>query len=179
MNRLNRLVNDFQQISKLRTKQITVDMQEHQLAHTIEKALVKFSNATKEEDLMVIKHIEQPLTAVYDEDRIVQVLRNLVENAIDYTEDTIWIHGTAHEERIQVSVRDDGPGIPEEEQAKIFLPFYRVHDEARSRDTRRFGGTGLGLNICKQIVQAHGGEIHVDSNLGEGSTFTVVLPKRS
>ncbi len=177
VDRLMLLVNDFRQISKLRTEQIEVDMEEYQLANTIEKALTKYTHAIKEEDLTLIKHIEQSLTAIYDEDRIVQVLRNLVENAIDYTNHTIWIEGKAQKGHIQVSVRDDGPGIPEDEQDKIFQPFYRLEGEARSRENRQFGGTGLGLNICKRIVEAHGGKLRVDSTLGEGSTFTLTLPK--
>ncbi|NIQ05224.1 MAG: ATP-binding protein [Candidatus Korarchaeota archaeon] len=143
----------------------------------MKKALKQYKYTSDVEEITIIKKIEQPLTAVYDEDRMIQVFHNLIDNALDYTKDTIWIQGRAHDEHIEISVRDNGPGIPEDEQDKIFQPFYRVEEEARSRVDRRFGGTGLGLNICRQIVEAHGGEIHVDSTLGEGSTFTVTLPK--
>lgn len=177
VDRLMRLVNDFRRTSKLRTARISLDRKEHEIANTLKNALKQYKYASDVEEITIIKKIEQPLTAVYDEDRMIQVFHNLIDNALDYTNDTIWIHGRAHDDHIKVSVRDNGLGIPEDEQDKIFQPFYRVEEEARSRVDRRFGGTGLGLNICKQIVEAHGGEIHVASTLGDGSTFTVTLPK--
>lgn len=177
VNRLVRLVNDFRRTSKLQTVHLTLEKEKQQFAHTIEKALKQYKHAFTEEEITLIKQIEQPLTAVYDEDRMIQVLCNLIENAFDYTDDKIWVHGRDHDDQIYVSVRDNGLGIPASEQAKIFKPFYRVEDEARSREDRRFGGSGLGLHICKRIVEAHDGEIQVDSSPGEGSTFTVILPR--
>lgn len=176
VERLTRLVNDFRRATKLRAAQIELNKKEHQLADTVEKALEKYKNVIVEEDITLVKQFEQPLTAVYDEDRMIQVFRNLVENAIDYTENKIWIHGSLHEDRIHISVRDNGSGIPEAEQDKIFQAFYRVEDEGRSRENRQFGGTGLGLNICKRIVEAHEGSIQVESSLGKGSTFIVTFP---
>ena len=74
--------------------------------------------------------------------------------------------------RIEISVVDDGPGIPKEAQERIFERFYRV-DKARSREQ---GGTGLGLAIVKHVVQAHGGEVRLESEPGEGAAFTFWLP---
>jgi len=105
-----------------------------------------------------------------------QVLFNLVENAIKYgrTEGSVVIGGEAKAEgKIELWVRDDGPGIPPEAKERVFERFYRV-DRARSRET---GGTGLGLSIVKHIVQAHGGEVWVKSELGQGTTFYFTLPR--
>jgi two-component system phosphate regulon sensor histidine kinase PhoR len=77
------------------------------------------------------------------------------------------------DKRIEVSVQDDGPGIPAEARERVFERFFRV-DRARSRET---GGTGLGLSIVKHIIQAHGGEVGVRSEAGQGSTFYFTLPR--
>jgi signal transduction histidine kinase len=100
--------------------------------------------------------------------------RNLLENAVQYTRPggTIEVSVRAEDGVGVLSVRDTGVGIPAREQARIFERFYRV-DRARSRET---GGTGLGLSIVKHIVENHGGSVDVQSELGQGSTFTVRLP---
>lgn len=179
VDRLIRLVNDFRRASKLQSAHLKLEKETHQLAHTIKKALKQYKTAFAQEKVTLVKQMEQPLTAVYDQDRMIQVFCNLIENALDYTEDTIWVHGRVRDDHIQVSVRDNGPGIPADEQEKIFKPFYRVENEARTREDRQFGGSGLGLHICKQIIEGHGGTIHVDSQPGEGSTFTVTLPRHT
>ncbi|HEY6072129.1 MAG TPA: ATP-binding protein, partial [Anaerolineales bacterium] len=114
-----------------------------------------------------------------DPDRLKQLLLNLVDNAIKYTpsggevvlsleRDTQWV---------RVLVADNGMGIPAEDLPKIFDRFYRV-DKARARDDAdgSIGGTGLGLAIVKWIAEAHGGRIEVASDVGKGSTFTLLLP---
>ena len=104
-----------------------------------------------------------------------QILYNLTDNAIKYTPEGghIGIMLTEENGSLVWRVRDDGIGIPEEDQKHIFERFYRV-DKARSRET---GGTGLGLSIVKQLVAAHGGTISVYSETGKGTEFTVVLPR--
>ena len=77
------------------------------------------------------------------------------------------------EKSVEICVRDDGPGIPAEARARVFERFYRA-DKARSREQ---GGTGLGLAIVKHVVQAHGGEVRVESELGQGATFCFTLPR--
>lgn len=106
--------------------------------------------------------------------QITQVVVNLVENAIKYTnEGGVDLHLEDQGEYIRFDVTDTGIGIPEEHLPRLFERFYRV-DKARSRAG---GGTGLGLSIVKHIIEAHGGSIHVDSAQNRGSTFSVVLPK--
>jgi two-component system phosphate regulon sensor histidine kinase PhoR len=114
-------------------------------------------------------------TAKADANRLDQVFANLVDNAIKYgrTNGTVTVGGKKlDDDRREIFVRDDGPGIPPEALDRVFERFYRV-DKARSRDQ---GGTGLGLSIVKHIVQAHGGEVRVESEPGKGATFFFTLP---
>jgi signal transduction histidine kinase len=111
-----------------------------------------------------------------DEQRLTQVLLNLVGNAIKFT-DTGEVRVTARAINGHFTVRvvDTGPGIPEEHQARIFEQFHQVDNS----NTKAKGGTGLGLAIAKQIVEMHGGRIWVQSTLGKGSTFQMELPIRA
>ena len=116
------------------------------------------------------------LVGYCDEMQMEELVRNLVDNAVKYTPADGWIELALVKDGsdLVVSVEDTGIGIPRGEVERIFERFYRV-DKARSR---RLGGTGLGLAIVKDIVEAHGGEITVDTQLGKGSTFEVRLPGR-
>ena len=111
-----------------------------------------------------------------DEQRLTQVLLNLVGNAIKFTDTgEVRVTAKAVNGHFNVSVTDTGPGIPEEHQARIFEQFHQVD----SSNTKAKGGTGLGLAIAKQIVEMHGGRIWVESTLGKGSTFQMELPARA
>jgi two-component system phosphate regulon sensor histidine kinase PhoR len=116
------------------------------------------------------------LTATADVNRLEQVLANLVDNAIKYgrAQGKVTVGGRKTDDnKIEVFVQDDGPGIPPEALDRVFERFYRV-DKARSREQ---GGTGLGLSIVKHIVQSHGGEVWAKSELGKGATFFFTLPQ--
>ena len=110
-----------------------------------------------------------------DEQRLTQVLLNLVGNAIKFTDaGEVSIAAGAWNGHFAVSVRDTGPGIPLDQQSRIFDQFHQVDSSL----TKAKGGTGLGLAIAKQIVEMHGGRIWVESTLGQGSTFRFMLPVR-
>jgi two-component system phosphate regulon sensor histidine kinase PhoR len=117
-----------------------------------------------------------PTLLVYgDRQYLEQVFINILDNAIKYGHERgrIIISGTERDQReVEISVKDDGIGIPKEDLLRVFERFYRV-DKGRSHD---LGGTGLGLSIVKHIVQAHGGRVWAESQLGEGSTFYFTLP---
>src|SRR5882724_6280808 len=155
-DRLTYLIEDLLTISRLESGQIVMNLHDVDL---------------REE----AAHVVDDLQARADADRLQQVLFNLVENAIKYgrSDGSVSIGGHANSgDRIELWVQDNGPGIPAESKERIFERFYRV-DRARSRET---GGTGLGLAIVKHIVQAHGGEVWVKSELGKGATFFFTLP---
>ena len=108
-----------------------------------------------------------------DSDKLRQVLVNLIENAVKYSRaGTIQVRIGSHYGTVRFSVRDDGPGIPPGQQERIFEKFYRLDPHM----TRGVGGTGLGLYICRELVDAMNGDIWVESSLGEGSTFSFELP---
>ena len=109
-----------------------------------------------------------------DPDRLTQVLRNLVRNAVTHTNpgDQVIVTARAHDHQLELAVSDTGPGIPPDELEHIFERFRRV-DRSRSRDR---GGSGLGLAIARAIVEAHGGQIHAESTVGSGATFRIDLP---
>jgi signal transduction histidine kinase len=119
----------------------------------------------------------QPATAEVDRERIGQVLRNLLSNAITHTPEggriTVDLKDEGHE--LRLTVADTGVGIPPEDLPYVFERFYRV-DPSRVRAT---GGAGLGLTIAKRLVEAHGGTISVESELGKGTQFTLTLPKNA
>ena len=115
------------------------------------------------------------LSVLGDRDRLVQLLSNLVDNAIKYTPDggSVWVRLTDGDGMVRLVVDDSGPGIPPESLPKIFDRFYRI-DKARSRSA---GGAGLGLSICRWIAEGHGGTIGVQSEPERGTQFTLTLPR--
>ena len=110
-----------------------------------------------------------------DADMLSQVVFNLVDNAVKYTDPKgkIALTASAHEGFVRIEVADTGMGIPEEDLPRIFERFYRV-DKARSSE---LGGTGLGLSIVKHIVELHNGSVGVESAEDFGSKFWIILPK--
>lgn len=121
--------------------------------------------------------VVKPLYYVWaDADRMREVITNLFDNAVKYTEEgKISIGLTGNTEVVQLYVKDTGPGIPREDIPHLFEKFYRVDNSA----TRTIGGTGLGLFICRKIVELYQGRIWVDSELEKGSTFYINLPRLS
>ena len=111
-----------------------------------------------------------------DPERLREVITNIFDNAVKYTESgSVTLGLTGNTEVVQISVRDTGAGIPTEDIPHLFQKFYRVD----SSSTRTIGGTGLGLFICRKIVELYDGRIWVESELGKGSTFYVNLPRLS
>lgn len=114
-------------------------------------------------------------TVYGDETQLTSMFNNLVDNAIKYTQPggQVEVIGGSGEDEVMVSITDTGIGIPEKKLNRIFERFYRV-DKDRSKAT---GGTGLGLSIVRHVAENHGGRVTVESTLGEGSTFTIYLPR--
>ena len=174
-DRLTLLIEDLLTISSLESGQINLKLQAIALPPVVEKV---FSDLRPRADAKGVKLLNQlpPLVVAADGNRLHQVLSNLVDNAIKYgrAEGNVVVGGRSLADgRIEIHVRDDGPGIPAESLERIFERFYRV-DKARSRDQ---GGTGLGLSIVKHIVQAHGGKVWAKSEPGKGANFFFTLAK--
>jgi signal transduction histidine kinase len=175
-DRLSRLVDDLQELSRVEAKAYSLDLRSmtvSNLVHTIFKRLSPQA-ASKRIGLEYSLPADLPPIQA-DEDRVTQVLVNLVANAIQYTPEggNVTISATRQADEIHISVKDTGIGIPPEHIENLFTRFYRV-DKSRSRNAG--GGSGIGLTIARHLVEAHGGRIWAESNGdGLGSTFTFSL----
>lgn len=175
--RLDALIQDLLAISELESGRVRLSLGSVRLGDVVERVLSDFKTRAAARDVKLLNEAED-LAVTADEGRLQQVLTNLVDNAIKYGSagGAVTVGGRAIEGgKVEVSVRDDGPGIPPESLERVFERFYRV-DKARSREQ---GGTGLGLSIVKHIVQSHGGSVWATSELGKGTTFFFTLPANS
>ncbi len=173
-DRLNHLVANLLQASRIQAGGLKMDPGPLDLAEMARKVVRKFATRSPSHTLRV--HLPENMPTVWaDRERIEEVLLNLLDNAVKYSPNAklIRIEGQVTDESVCISVGDKGMGIPLREQGRIFERFQRVDNKA-SRTTQ---GAGLGLYICRAILDAHGGRIWVESELGKGSTFTFSLPR--
>jgi len=174
--RLNALLNDLIDISRIESGEMKMSFRFFPARAFLSQSVEDMHPQAVRKNIHL--RVEDPPAEseqVYgDRDRLKQVMINLVDNAIKYTEPggSVTIRAAFDPQRCTISVEDTGHGIPPEHQGRIFERFYRV-DRDRSRDV---GGTGLGLAIVKHIAQAHGGTVSVESEPGKGSTFTITIP---
>lgn len=172
--RLDLIVNDILELSRAEQKQVPVNAEEIHIKDAVESTfkIVKQSAESKQMELTIEE--EENVVIQTDLNRLKQILANLVNNAIVYTPEKGKVIVRIYKEgdNAVIEVQDNGIGIPEDEQARIFERFYRV-DKARSRNS---GGTGLGLSIVKYLVENLNGTISVNSKLGLGTTFTLKFP---
>ncbi len=174
-DRLTALVNDLLDISRVETGRVRFDPRSVQIGEVVADVVNALAGQAETKRQTLTYEVVGGMTNVMgDQDRLNQVLMNLVGNAIHYTPEggKIEVHAYPVEEAVRVDVRDTGIGIASEDVGHIFERFYRA-DHPLVQETR---GTGLGLSIVKMFVEMHGGRIWVESEPGEGSTFTLVLP---
>jgi len=168
------VLGDILDFSKIESGKLELEMQEFGLRACVEETLDLFANAAAEKQLGLAYQIDAgcPDRLTSDPTRLRQVLANLVSNAVKFTS-TGDIQVLVHKEAdtLCFAVRDSGIGIPEESQARLFQPFSQVD----ASTTRRYGGTGLGLVICKRLVELLGGSIEVESEPGRGSVFRFTI----
>lgn len=170
--RISILVDDLFEMSKLQVNEFVLEREQTSINHIIEKVIINLKPEIEKKGLKVSSDLEDLPTINIDPKRMEQVFYNLIENAMKYTQQgEIKIHSYLEKEHINIKIADTGIGIPKAELKKIFDRFYRI-EQSRARKT---GGTGLGLYVVKQIVEAHEGEITVESRENRGSTFTISL----
>ncbi len=173
-DRLNKIIEDFLEISRIEAARLKFAFRKTDLAQTIQETVGIMEGLAKEKNItLVVKVGVLPIIDV-DPDRISQVLHNLVHNAIKFSpqNNTVEIHAETKMNHIVFSVRDQGCGLTAEDQIRVFEPFYQVEGTL----SRKYGGTGLGLTICRGIIEAQKGKIWVESKLGAGSTFYFTVP---
>ena len=175
-DRLTKIVEDLLTLSKIESKEFKLKLEDLSLADLVNDAIDYVrGSADKRRISFSSGELAPNLFVRGDRNYLEQVLINLLDNAIKYGREdgTITISAIKKDEKeIQISVQDDGVGIPKEDLSRIFERFYRV-DKGRSQE---MGGTGLGLSIVKHIVQAHEGRVWAESQVGKGSTFHFILP---
>ena len=173
--RISRLVEDLQSLSHADAGELKFDLSVENLAEIVRNAAAELSREAAKKNIEIDVQSAEHLPTLIDKYRIGQVLYNLISNAIRYTEQgKIQIIVSDMPNCAKVEVLDHGPGIEKEHLPYLFDRFYRAE---KSRNRIR-GGTGLGLAIAKSFVEAHGGEIFVESELGQGSRFIFTLPKK-
>lgn len=174
--RMGRLVNDLLDLARMESGYTNLYKDDVPVVQVIERITQKFTQVAKERQvhLQFNTELSKDVQISMDEDRIEQVLTNLIDNAIRHTskQGRVTVSLTQELSYAKIQVSDTGEGIPQDDLPYVFERFYKA-DKAR---TRSKGGTGLGLAIAKNIVEAHKGNIHVDSVVGEGTTFTFYLP---
>jgi two-component system, OmpR family, sensor histidine kinase SenX3 len=175
--RLTNLVQDMITLSRIQAAEPIPDPVPVKLDAVVAEALDRCRMKATARGIELAATGTHRLSVLGDEDLLVTALRNLLENAVAYSPDKTRVEVStklAAADAVEISVADQGIGIPERDRERIFERFYRV-DPARSRAT---GGTGLGLAIVKHVTAAHGGQVTVESTEGAGSTFTLRLPRR-
>jgi len=172
---LNNLLNDLINISMIESGEMQMSFRYFDLAPYLHSIVDEMRNLAEEKNIKLsLNEVRDGLQVFGDKERLRQVLINLIQNAIKYTEiGSVEISAEEEKKFVTIKVKDTGIGIPEDQLSRIFERFYRV-DKARSRAV---GGTGLGLSIVKHIIEAHDSKIEVRSKVGVGSEFSFKLKK--
>ena len=168
------LINDVLDLSKIEAGQLVLTLDDYSIKDVVHGVYSAVEPLAASKKLAFKVEMPKDLPAGRgDERRLTQVLLNLVGNAIKFTDQgEVTIKASAENGSYKLAVRDTGPGISEADQGKLFQEF----QQADNSITKAKGGTGLGLAISKRIIEMHGGRIWVESQLGQGSTFSLTLP---
>jgi len=171
---INQIITDILDLEQLRAEEI--ERKPASFKNLVREIYMRHEpDADRKKQTITLNMLDAPITVKMDHLRLGQAISNLIGNAIKYTPDEGNIEVRVvqtDEEHVQLEVQDNGYGIPEDAQARLFTEFYRV----KTKSTRGIAGTGLGLSLVKSVAEAHDGEVSVDSAEGEGSTFYLKLP---
>ncbi|MBC6679537.1 sensor histidine kinase [Zhenpiania hominis] len=174
-SRLKRLIEDLLVLSDIENRKESADVQEFSAKEEIEKTVQTLQPIAEDKNVELITGFDEDVVILGSPDRFRQMMVNLIENAVKYSEEggRVWIEARKLDTKVQVTVKDEGIGIAEEHLDRLFERFYRV-DKSRSA---KAGGTGLGLSIVKHIAALFNAELKVESKVGEGSIFYVIFER--
>lgn len=170
--RLTNLINDFLDVQRIESGKQEYEMEEVTLNKIVMEVIDTFRHEQKHQIYLIDS---ANMTTVYaDRERLIQLFTNLISNAVKFSPEggKVAVQLINKNERIQVTIKDDGIGIPDEELSDLFTKFKRIDNSTR----KKIGGTGLGLAISKGIVEAHQGDIRIESKEGEGTAVIFSLP---
>jgi len=172
--RLNTIIEDFMEISRIEVARLKFNFKRADLRDTVYETVNLMEGFAKEKNIQVSTEVGKLPIINVDPDRVCQVLKNLIHNAIKFSPNNskIEISAVLRKGYIQFSITDYGIGMSQEDQIRAYEPFYQV----KERDEKDYGGTGLGLAICRGIVEAQNGKIWIQSIKGRGSTFYFTVP---
>lgn len=174
-DRLTRLISDLLNVSRIEAgRALDLNPGPVRISEVVDKVVAAQKSYTSKHEFAIDLDPEIPMI-VADSDKVDQILTNLVSNSIKYAPNggMITVSGKRVDGAVRMAVTDEGMGIPKEHLEKIFDRFHRIDN----RDTRKVGGTGIGLYLVKHLVESHGGKIWVESEVGKGSSFIFELPK--
>jgi signal transduction histidine kinase len=172
--RLHRLVDDLIDLSCLSRYEFEIETRSVDIKNLVSDIVGQMSLKAQKYDIKINTHLPELGEIMADPTRIKQAVVNILDNAIKYSQKgNVEVVLSGDEEVVSLVIQDTGCGIPSDILQKIFEPFYRV-DKARSRE---MGGNGLGLSITKEIIEKHGGKITIESNVGEGTKVSIILPR--
>ena len=173
-NRMHTLIDDILELSAIEAGNVQVTTEETALHPLVDEVFTSLAAGASGRQIVLENRVHPGAMVLADSRRLEQMLTNLIDNAIKFNREGGRVSVSCHNGlRDRILVEDTGEGIPAQHLPRIFERFYRV-DRARSRE---MGGTGLGLAIVKHLARAHGGDVAVESRLGEGSTFAIELPQ--
>lgn len=175
-DRMSRLVSDLLRLSRMDYDQTKWKKEKLNVSEMINQAAKKLSIQARNKNIdMHVNMDAEDMYVFFDKDGFEQIILNIAGNAIKYTHSggNVWINAHIENKSIAIGIRDDGIGIPKEDEARVFERFYRV-DKAR---TREMGGTGLGLSIAKQIAEAHNSTLTLNSELNKGTEIVITIPQ--
>jgi two-component system phosphate regulon sensor histidine kinase PhoR len=173
--RMERLVRDLLRLARLDAHQETADLQTVDVGALFRSVLADLTEHMERRKVAVDLNVDAGATSIRaDITKLQDAVRNLVENAVNYSPEggRLDLGARVESNAIELSVADRGPGLPESDLGRVFERFYRV-DQSRTRDP---GGTGLGLSIVRQLVELHGGRVRAANRTGGGAIFTISLP---
>ncbi len=175
-DRMARLVSDLLRLSRMDYEQTKWKKEIINISDMLLLTVKKLSIQAKNKNIKLhVKQTPDNMNVLFDRDGLEQILLNIAGNAVKYTSENgnVWIKAYKEAKNIYISIKDDGIGIPKEDQTRVFERFYRV-DKARSRE---LGGTGLGLSIAKQIAEAHNSTLSIQSDLNNGTEIIIAIPE--